>query len=129
MVMLAAFKVLLAGVAVAALVSLAISFLLRKLAPDWAESAGRLNAGSVVAHLGSSFVAAAAGGYVTAWMSSNPLTYVLALALILLVLAGLGALQQRGKQSMGYLLVSVAIAPLGVVAGGFVQLRASGVLP
>lgn len=126
--MLRAFEALFAGLAIVVLLSLAVGFLIKRMAPDWAEATGRLSVGFVVTNLGSSFLAGAAGGYVTAWMSSNPLPYVLVLGIVVLVLAGLSALQQRGKLPIAYLLVSVAIVPLGVLVGGLVRLRALGVL-
>jgi len=113
---------------VIALLSLAALSLLKKLDPNWAEAAGSLSAGSAVANLGSSFLAAAAGGYVTAWMSESPLPYVLALGFIVLVLAGISAVQQRGNRPIVYLLGSVAMTPLGVFVGGLVRLRVMGVL-
>lgn len=129
MVIFHAFEALFAGFAAVVLLSLAIGFLLKHLAPDWAEPTGRLSIGFVFANLGSAFLAAAAGGYVTAWIADgNPLPYVLALGIVALVLAGLSALQQRGKQPIPYLLVSVAIAPLGVLVGGLVRLRVLGIL-
>ena len=128
MVVLHAFEALFAGFAVIALLSLALTVLLRRLAPDWAGLTSRLSASYVFANLGLSLLGAAAGGYVTAWMSDNPLPYVFALGIVVLVLAGLSALQERGKRPIVYVIASIAIAPLGVVIGGLVRLRASGVL-
>jgi hypothetical protein len=80
-------------------------------------------------NLGYSFLAAAAGGFVTAMVAArNPLYHVLVLAVIVLVLAGLSALQSRGKQPIWYQLALLAIAPLGVMAGGLVRLRMLGIL-
>lgn len=128
MVVLHAFEALFAGFAVIALLSLAMTVLLRRLAPDWAGLTSRLSASYVFANLGLSLLGAAAGGYVTAWMSDNPLPYVFALGIVVLVLAGLSALQERGKRPIVYVIASIAIAPLGVVIGGLVRLRALGVL-
>lgn len=128
MVVLHAFEALFAGFAVIALLSLALTVLLRRLAPDWAGLTSRLSASYVFANLGLSLLGAAAGGYVTAWMSDNPLPYVFALGIVVLVLAGLSALQERGKRPIVYVIASIAIAPLGVVIGGLVRLRALGVL-
>jgi hypothetical protein len=67
------------------------------------------------------------GGYVTAWIATgNPLTYVLALALIVLLLSALSALQLRGKQPIWYQLLLIAISPIGVLAGGLIRLRLPG---
>jgi hypothetical protein len=80
-------------------------------------------------NLGSAFLFAAAGGYVTAWAAvANPLVHVLALALVVLALSALSALQSRGKQSVWYQLALVAITPIGVLAGGLVRLRVLGIL-
>lgn len=128
MVMLRAFEALFAGFAVIALLSLAVRFLLKRLAPEWVKETGPCDAGFVFANLGSSFLAAAAGGYVTAWMSDSPFPYLLTLGIVMLVLSGLSALQLRGKRPIAYLLASVAIAPVGVLVGGLVRLRVLGVL-
>jgi len=47
---------------------------------------------------------------------------------VVLALAALSALQQRGQQPMAYMLALVAISPLGVLAGGLVRLRILGIL-
>jgi hypothetical protein len=84
----------------------------------------------LLVHLGGAFLAAAAGGYVTAWgATGNPLAFVLALGVMLLVLSGLSALQKREKEPIWFLLAQSAIAPLGVLVGGLARLRVSGVLP
>lgn len=78
-----AFEALFAGFAVAALLSFAMDSLIKRLAPDWdMERAGTLTIGSIFAHLGSSFLAGAAGGYTVAWMAIGTLPYVLTLAVI-----------------------------------------------
>jgi hypothetical protein len=79
--------------------------------------------------LGYSFLAAAAGGYVTAWLSSaNPLIHVLVLAIVVLAMSALSALQARGKQPVWYALTLLALTPVGVFAGGLLRLRVLGVL-
>jgi hypothetical protein len=90
---------------------------------------GRPSPGYVVVNLGYSFLGAAAGGYVTAWLAAaNPLYHVLALGIIVLVLSALSTLQSRGKQPIWYQLALVAIAPIGVLAGGLLRLRVLGIL-
>ena len=80
-------------------------------------------------NLGYSFLAAAAGGYITAWLAAgNPLVLVLVLAIIVLAMGGLSALQSRGKQPIWYALALLALMPLGVMAGGLVRLRILGIL-
>jgi len=128
-VILRAFLALLAGFATTALLVAVVTALLSKLIPGWFESQGRPQAGYMFVNLGSSFLAAAAGGYVTAWASqANPLVHALALALVVLALGALSALQQRDKLPIGYSLAMVALAPVGVLAGGLVRLRVLGIL-
>ena len=129
MVTLHAFVALLAGFATMAIAVIAVTALLQRLVPSWVQQQGRPRAGYVFVNLGYSFLAAAAGGYVAAWAAySNPLVLVLALAIIVLAMAALSAMQSRGKQPVWYQLALVAITPLGVLAGGLVRLRVLGIL-
>lgn len=129
MVILHAFLALLAGYATMAVLVVAMTVLLTRLTPGWVGKEGKPETGYVFVNIGYSFVAAAAGGYVTAWIArANPLVHVLALGLIVLLLAALSALQSRGKQPIWYQLTLVAIAPLGVLAGGLIRLRVLGIL-
>lgn len=129
MVILHAFLALGAGFATMAVLIAIAAALLRKLTPDWAEPAGTPNPAYTFVNLGFSFLAAAAGGFVTARLAEhNPLVHVLALAITVLLLAALSALQQRGQQPIWYLLALVAITPIGVFVGGLIRMRALGVL-
>lgn len=129
MVILHAFFALASGFATMAVLISAVAALLRKYAPDWAEAAGTPNPAYTFVNLGSSFIAAGAGGYVTARIAEhNPLVHVLVLAITVLLLAALSALQQRGQQPIWYLLALVAITPVGVFVGGLIRMRALGVL-
>lgn len=129
MVVLHAFWALFAGFAVLALLEIAMTALLKQTAPSWAETAGKPLPGYVIVNLGHSLLATAAGGYVTAWIAiANPLVHVLALAIVVLAIAALSALQARGEQPIWYQLAQVAISPIGVLAGGLVRLRVIGVL-
>jgi hypothetical protein len=128
-VILHAFLALLAGYASFAALVIAMTALLARMVPSWTGSEGRPQPGYVFVNLGYSFLAAAAGGYVTAWVAAeNPLIHVLALGLVVLALAALSAMQSRGKQPVWYALTLVAITPLGVLAGGLVRLRVLGIL-
>lgn len=129
MVILRAFLALVAGFATMALLVTMVTVLLQRLTPDWVVRDGRPKPGYIFVNLGYSFLAAAAGGFVTAWIATqNPLIHVLALAIIVLLLAALSALQQRGNQPVWYLLVLVALTPVGVLVGGLIRLRALGIL-
>lgn len=129
MVTLHAFLSLAAGFATIALLVAALTGLLAWLTPSWVDEQGNPEPGYIFVNLGYSFLAAAAGGYVTAWLAAaNPLYHVLALGMIVLALAALSALQSKGKQPVWYQLTLVALTPIGVLAGGLVRLRALGIL-
>lgn len=129
MVILHAFFALASGFAVMAILVMAMTALMARLVPSWTDAAGKPSPGYIVVNLGYSFLATAAGGYVTAWAAvANPLIHVLALAITVLALAALSALQQRGKQPIWYQLSLVAISPIGVLAGGLLRLRVLGIL-
>lgn len=129
MVILHTFLALAAGFAVVALLAIALAAIVARMAPSWTDAAGRPQAGYLFVNLGSSFLAAAAGGYVTAWVAvANPLIQVLALGIVVLAISALSALQARGKQPIWYQLALVAISPIGVLAGGLVRLRVMGIL-
>lgn len=129
MVVLSAFLALLAGFATMATLVIVMTVLLTRCVPSWAVTEGRPRPGYVFTNIGYSFLAAAAGGYVTAWAAqNNPLILVLALGIIVLLMAALSAMQSRGKQPVWYQLALVAISPLGVLAGGLVRMRVLGIL-
>lgn len=124
-----AFLALASGFAVMAVLAIAMTALLARMVPSWTDAEGRPEPAYVVVNLGYSFLAAAAGGYVTAWIAAaNPLIHVLALGIVVLALAALSALQSRGRQPISYQLALVAISPIGVLAGGLVRLRVLGIL-
>jgi hypothetical protein len=128
-VTLHAFLALAAGFLTMAVLVAVLTALLVRLTPSWVGEQGKPQAGYIFVNLGYSFLAAAAGGYVTALLAAaNPLYHVLALGIIVLALAALSALQAKGKQPVWYQLTLVALTPLGVLAGGLVRLRVIGIL-
>jgi len=128
-VILRAFLALVSGFSVTLALVTTLTALIARMVPSWAEAEGKLQPGYAVVNLGSAFLSAAAGGYVTAWAAAaNPLIHVLALALVLLALSALSVLQSRGKHPVWYQLMLVAITPIGVLAGGLVRLRVLGIL-
>ncbi len=123
------FLALLAGFATMALLMIVLTALLTRLIPSWTGAEGSPRPSYIFVNLGYSFLAAAAGGYVTALAAAaNPLIHVLALGIVVLALAALSALQSKGKQPIWYQLTLVAITPLGVMAGGLLRLRVMGIL-
>lgn len=129
MVVLYAFFALLAGFVTMAVLVAVMTLVLKKLTPSWTGTPEKPGVGYTFVNLGCSFLAAAAGGYVTASLSqNNPLVHVLALAITVLLLAALSVPQKRGRQPVWFLLLLVALTPLGALAGGLVRLRMQGIL-
>jgi hypothetical protein len=128
-VTLHAFLALAAGFVTMALLVAVLTALLMRLTPSWVGEEGEPQPGYIFVNLGYSFLAAAAGGYVTASLAAaNPLFHVLALGIIVLALAALSALQSKGRQPIWYQLTLLALTPIGVLAGGLVRLRVIGIL-
>lgn len=124
-----AFLALLAGFVTMLFLSVTCTMLLGRITPGASDGVSGSSARSMLINVVCSFVAAAAGGYVTVWAAGvNPLYYVMALGIIVLAVSALSALQSRGKQPIGYQLALVAIAPLGVLAGGLLRLRMLGMI-
>jgi hypothetical protein len=129
MVVLHAFLALAAGFGTMAALVILMTALLQRLTPGWVGEKGKPQPGYIFVNLAYSFLAAAAGGYVTAWAAgANPMQHVLALGMAVLALAALSALQQRGQHPIWYLLALLALTPLGVLAGGLVRLRVLGII-
>ena len=129
MVVIHTFLALLAGFATMAILVMVITALITQLAPDWSGADGKPRPGYAFVNLGYSCLAAAAGGYVTAWTAAaNPLIHVLVLGIVVLAMGALSALQSRGKQPIWYALSLLSLAPLGVLAGGLLRLRVLGIL-
>lgn len=129
MVILQAFLALLAGFVTMAVVVMVVTMLLARVTPSWAGAAGPPQPGYIFVTLGYSFLAAAGGGYVTAWVAgAHPLEHVLALGIVVLLLSALSTMLSKIEQPTWYQLALVAIMPLGVLAGGLVRLRVLGIL-
>ena len=80
MVTLHAFLALAAGFVTMAILVAVLTALLTRLTPSWVGEQGKPQPGYIFVNLGYSFLAAAAGGYVTALLAAaNPLYHVLAL--------------------------------------------------
>jgi hypothetical protein len=128
MIILRAFLALLAGfVSMAVLVGIATAVLM-KFVPGWVGETGKPRAGYIFVNLGYSLTAAMVGGFVTAWIAlNNQLIHVLALALIVLVLSALSAVQQRGKQPIWYQLTLLVLTPVGVFLGGMIRIKMMGI--
>ncbi len=128
MPVLHAFLALIAGFAVIAVMVAAATALLNTAVPEWTGRDGTPRGPYIAVNLGYSLAAALAGGYVTAWIAQqNPLIHSLVLALVVLLLSALSALQQRGLQPIWYQLTLIALTPAGVLLGGLLRLKLLGV--
>jgi hypothetical protein len=68
------------------------------------------------------------GGYVTArYSQGNPVVHDLMLALAVLLLSAMSALQLKNKQPVYYLLILTIIPPLAVLCGGILRLHQIGI--
>lgn len=91
--------------------------------------AGTGSAVRVAVNMVCSFVAAAAGGYVTAWLAvTRPLHTVLVLAVVVLVFGAITTVQARGTRPAWQPVVLMVVCALGVMAGGLLRLRVAGPL-
>jgi len=123
------FLALAAGLTVIVALSIAINALIKLTIPSWTREESAPDSAYAFVTLGSSLLAGAAGGYITALAATgNPLVHVLALGIAVLALAAVSALQSRGKAPVWFQLAQVAVSPLGVLAGGLVRLRVLGIL-
>jgi hypothetical protein len=128
MQILRSFLALLAGFISMALLVGIVTAALTKFAPRWMGDSGHPRSTYVIVNLGYSIAAAIVGGYITAWLAvNNTLIHTLALALIVLLLGALSALQERGRQPIWYQLLVIAITPVGVLLGGLIHLKMLGI--
>jgi hypothetical protein len=120
------------GFLVIALLVAIATLLEKRLTPRMAnetEETMRPRRLDLLLNLGYSVLFAAAGGYVTARIArENPLVHTLALAMVVLLLSALSALQLKGKQPVGYQLALTAFTPLAVLGGGLLRLKQIGLL-
>jgi hypothetical protein len=70
---------------------------------------------------------AASGGYVTAIVAkADPLRTVLMLAIVILLLSALSALQLRGRQPVAYQFALIVLTPVAALAGGLLRMHEAG---
>lgn len=120
---------LLAGFAVMTAIVFAFTGLIAKLAPGFVGPRGRPQGAYILLNLVCSFAAAVAGGYVTAWLATgNPLPKVLMLAIVVLAISAISALEARDRQPVAYQLGIAVLAAAGVILGGWLRLRLLGLL-
>jgi len=109
------------------------TLVLKRIAPEMVdeESASQKKPRRLhlLLNLGYSALFGAVGGYVTAWIAhANPIIHTLALALVVLLLSAMAALQMKGRQPVSYQLALTALTPLAVLGGGLLRLKQLGLL-
>ena len=70
---------------------------------------------------------AIAGGYLTAMIAkADPLRNVLMLAIVVLMISALSAMQLRGQQPLVYQFALIVIMPIAALAVGLLRMHAAG---
>ncbi len=78
-------------------------------------------------NLGYSAAFAAAGGFVTAIVAkADPLRTVLMLAIVILLMSAVSALQLRGQQPVPYQFALIVLTPVAALAGGLLRIHSLG---
>lgn len=114
--------------AIAILVAIA-TLVMQRVAPEMVDENSQPRRLHFLLNLGYSALFAAIGGYATAWIArENPLVHTLVLALVVLLLSALSALQMKGKQPVSYQLALTALTPLAVLGGGLLRLKQVGLI-
>ena len=111
--------------------AMALILALTTAAARWADKqpiAGKpLTTGAMLCNLGTTLLAALCGGYLTATLAvDNPLIHALALAIIVLLLSALSAMQSRGSYPIWFSLLMVVTGPCAVIGGGLLRLKSMG---
>lgn len=101
--------------------------LLKRFAPELTREDAPQDLFIMAVHVGIGLCSGLAGGYITArYTHGNPLVHALVLAIAVLLMSALSALQMKGKQPIYYLLILSIIPSLAVLAGGVLRLRQLG---
>jgi hypothetical protein len=117
------------GFVTMAVLVIAATGLLARLAPKFVGESGRPRPTYMVVNLLFSAAFAVLGGWVTARLAplpGNPLTLSLMLALTVLLMSALSAMQLRGQQPISYQLMLIVVSPLAVVLGGLIRMHQLG---
>ena len=101
--------------------------LFKRIAPHLTRDDAPPDPFVMAVNVGIGLVCSILGGYVTArYAQGKPLVHALMLALAVLLLSALSALQMKAKQPVYYLLVVTVIPPLAVLCGGLLRLHQIG---
>jgi hypothetical protein len=121
------FLAILAGfVTIVGLMGIATA-LLRRIAPNVTRDDAPPDPFIMAVNVGAGLVCSLLGGYVTArYSQGNPIVHAMMLALTVLLLSAMSALQMKGRQPVYYLLILTIIPPLAVLCGALLRLRQMG---
>jgi hypothetical protein len=104
-----------------------VTALLKHFAPNFTNDDAPPGPFIMAVNVAIGLICSLLGGYITArYAQNNPLVHSLMLALAVLLLSALSALQMKGKQPIYYLLVLTTIPPLAVLGGGLLRLHQIG---
>ncbi|AXC13178.1 hypothetical protein ACPOL_3899 [Acidisarcina polymorpha] len=121
------FLALLAGFATMAVLITMVTAAISKTFPRWVGEQDHPRRRYLLLNLVYSAAFAATGGYVTAIIARpDPLRHILMLAIVILVLSALSALQLRGQQSISYQFALIVLTPVAVLAGGLLRMHQAG---
>jgi len=121
------FLAILAGfITIVGLIGIATA-LLKRVAPNLAHDDSSPDPFAMAINVGVGLVCSLLGGYITArFAQGNPIVHALMLALAVLLLSALSAVQMKGKQPIYYLLILTTIPPLAVLCGGLLRMHQIG---
>jgi hypothetical protein len=121
------FLAILAGFATMAVLVTLATAAIRKSLPRLVGEPENPRRRYLLLNLAYSAAFAVAGGYVTAMIAkSDPLRNVLMLAIVVLLLSALSALQLRGQQPLSYQFALIVLTPIAALAGGLLRMHGAG---
>jgi hypothetical protein len=121
------FLAILAGFAIIAVLATIASSAIEKSLPRFAGDPEHPRRRYLLVNLAYSAAFAVAGGFVTAAIANDdPLRTTFVLAIVVLFLSGLSAIQMRGKQPIAYQMALIVLTPVAALAGGLMRMHAVG---
>jgi hypothetical protein len=121
------FLAILAGFATMAVLVTLVTVAITKSLPRLIGDPGHPRRRYLLLNLVYSAAFAISGGYVTAFIAkSDPLRNTMMLAIVVLLLSGLSALQLRGQQPVIYQFALIILTPIAVLAGGLIRMHQVG---
>ena len=121
------FLAILAGFATMAVLVTVATAAISKSFPRLIGEPGHPRRRYMLLNLAYSAAFAASGGYITAIVAkTDPLRNILMLAIVILILSALSALQMRGQQPVVYQFALIVLTPIAALAGGLLRMHEAG---